>query len=577
MLPRHDTTEQLLSHLRALPKDNPQLLIAAYTQALTHLGDDAFSFEIFRDYVKIACVYGETEEVGHIYNLMKVKMRAYRDYWLGYLKFEVVYRGKSYDYVFGKMMDYLRVKVFSGKDALVDELVRDKESIRIKYNEDGKDDNMKVVENKEDYNNNRAYPYVNDMMIEPNDSFVDISDNNDVTFITKKLKDLSSISSLVHTGEMFRDGLLLEDSPGVEEDMNGRLGIENGVEEDMNGRLGIENGVEEDKVQESNKENANNGNVFELTISIDKDDSVGNENINGNKIHTAADTNNASTANAAPVNHSSFECDVLEQTFNRNLSTIIFKNREAVKISRIGRGGYSAVYKILIEKEIYALKQIQLEDKEGMKISMDEIAMLKKLNDNLFIIKLIDYDIKKDRVDILLEYGEIDLERIITSNTMNLLYIKYIWDSILNILLFIHQRRIIHRDIKPANFVLVKGKLKLIDFGISKNMRGDTTSVLNVEKAGTLNYISPEQCTGGRVSRASDVWSAGCILYYMIYRKHIHPTKDAMGILRCMSEERAVDYGPADPLAVESIKLCLRYDSKTRAKVVELLNHKFLK
>ncbi len=41
----------------------------------------------------------------------------------------------------------------------------------------------------------------------------------------------------------------------------------------------------------------------------------------------------------------------------------------------------------------------------------------------------------------------------------------------------IHDEKIVHTDLKPANFVLVKGSLKLIDFGIAKAIPNDTTNI----------------------------------------------------------------------------------------------------
>lgn len=41
----------------------------------------------------------------------------------------------------------------------------------------------------------------------------------------------------------------------------------------------------------------------------------------------------------------------------------------------------------------------------------------------------------------------------------------------------IHEEKIVHSDLKPANFVLVKGSLKLIDFGIAKAIPNDTTNI----------------------------------------------------------------------------------------------------
>lgn len=56
----------------------------------------------------------------------------------------------------------------------------------------------------------------------------------------------------------------------------------------------------------------------------------------------------------------------------------------------------------------------------------------------------------------------------------------------------IHDENVVHTDLKPANFVLVKGHLKLIDFGISKAIANDTTNIGRDQQIGTANYMPPE-------------------------------------------------------------------------------------
>lgn len=55
-----------------------------------------------------------------------------------------------------------------------------------------------------------------------------------------------------------------------------------------------------------------------------------------------------------------------------------------------------------------------------------------------------------------------------------------------------HDENVVHTDLKPANFVLVKGRLKLIDFGISKTIANDTTNIGRDQTIGTANYMPPE-------------------------------------------------------------------------------------
>lgn len=73
-----------------------------------------------------------------------------------------------------------------------------------------------------------------------------------------------------------------------------------------------------------------------------------------------------------------------------------------------------------------------------------------------------------------------------------------------------------HRDIKLDNILLTsEGKVKICDFGVSKLVKpGD----IMMEQCGTPAYIAPEIFEGqGYQGYVSDIWSAGVVLYAMLY------------------------------------------------------------
>ncbi|PNX87096.1 serine/threonine protein kinase, partial [Trifolium pratense] len=86
----------------------------------------------------------------------------------------------------------------------------------------------------------------------------------------------------------------------------------------------------------------------------------------------------------------------------------------------------------------------------------------------------------------VLEHGEIDLAHMLSqkwkeldgcNQTIDENWLRFYWQQILQAVNTIHEERIVHSDLKPANFLLVKGSLKLIDFGIAKAIMSDTTNI----------------------------------------------------------------------------------------------------
>lgn len=95
---------------------------------------------------------------------------------------------------------------------------------------------------------------------------------------------------------------------------------------------------------------------------------------------------------------------------------------------------------------------------------------------------------------VVMEKGDTDLRKILQQCTTSLpLYtLMTYWHQMLQAVHFIHKNGVIHSDLKPENFLMVNGRLKLIDFGISSKMAVDSTSIIKHTQVGTFNYISPE-------------------------------------------------------------------------------------
>ncbi len=84
----------------------------------------------------------------------------------------------------------------------------------------------------------------------------------------------------------------------------------------------------------------------------------------------------------------------------------------------------------------------------------------------------------------------------------------------------IHAAGLVHRDVKPANVLLSGGEGEphayITDFGVARNVATNSGITQTGRFVGTLDYVAPEQISGGEVDARADVYALGCLLFKLL-------------------------------------------------------------
>uniref|UniRef100_A0A8C7Z790 Serine/threonine-protein kinase/endoribonuclease IRE1 n=1 Tax=Oryzias sinensis TaxID=183150 RepID=A0A8C7Z790_9TELE len=153
----------------------------------------------------------------------------------------------------------------------------------------------------------------------------------------------------------------------------------------------------------------------------------------------------------------------------------------------------------------------------------------------------------------------------------------------------LHSLNIVHRDLKPRNILLsgpgALGRVRALisDFGLCKKIPdGRSSFSMRSGIPGTEGWIAPEvlrDTPGNKPTAAVDVFSAGCVFYYVVSRGQ-HPFGDALRRqINILSGEYSLSHfkeeSNDDIIARDLIEQMIGANAETRPSTECVLKHPF--
>ena len=190
-------------------------------------------------------------------------------------------------------------------------------------------------------------------------------------------------------------------------------------------------------------------------------------------------------------------------------------------IDKLGAGGMGEVWRaedtrLMRQVAIKILSERIANDPEWKARFMREARTIAQMNHpNIATIYSIEQEAGKLFIAMELVEGE-SLSTVLARGALPAREAVQIIKQVAEALAEAHEKGIVHRDVKPDNIIVGKRGVKVLDFGIAKQLVSTTESPTLTQAGlivGTPFYMSPEQALGRPVDARSDLFSLGVVFY----------------------------------------------------------------
>lgn len=212
-------------------------------------------------------------------------------------------------------------------------------------------------------------------------------------------------------------------------------------------------------------------------------------------------------------------------------------------LRKLGQGGMGAVYEArhALLRRPTAIKVIRpesIDDRTRARFEREVQATAQLCHPNTIAV----YDYGRTREGVFyyaMEFlGGIDLHNLVVKvGPLPESRVRYILEQVLGSVAEAHESGMVHRDIKPPNIMLcqrggIADLVKVLDFGLVKDVRADDGFTMENALTGTPHYMAPEAVTEtDRVDGRTDLYAIGAVGYFLLVGRQLFNGPSAMAVL----------------------------------------------